>query len=678
MPGVTIDFNANLADLRAGVSQASDQLDDVARGASRLASGVGGAMAAIGIGISAAGLAAFAKDVIDTADDMNDLSIKTKISVENLSGLALAADQSGTSLEAAATTINKLSQNMGKNAEDFARLGVTSKEPLEAFGQLADVFNAIEDPQARAAFGAKALGKSWQDVAPLLALGSQGLGDIVSQGRAASGITTELAQASDEFNDSIATLQANARGLAVQGFAPLVPILNELIGYFSDADTAAGKVSESGETLKEVYKTVAESVAVVDFGFQLAGKSAGALAAKMASIISLDFDNFAAIDEAFKEDMNAANARLDEFFNRIENGAPKSLEVPIETNISAPSGNPIDVSAGSAAIDDFIKTGDDGQKVLSAALKRMQGELSRHLRGLEGAIEEEVGQYDLRNKKLEIALDLGLVSQEDYFQQKGKLQKDQLAETERILDQEINALRQFQTQATSEAAKNDAQEKINDLIRQKTALEREGQMATLENAAAARAALGDYYGDLTNVNDLLGGVTSNIIGMSKAQADLNLQIGGTASAADIVAGSKIFASADGKSFSDRPLEVGVALVLDEQSAGLVTDQIAGVKDQAQASIALGVEVDAAAAQAAAETAGGVADAVQIQPVSMGVTVDPAAAIEAAEQARAAAQAAIKPIVIPVVYQATNSPANPASAGGGLDDLLNAALASGGR
>lgn len=688
MAGVTIDFNANLARLEDGINRANQQLSGFRERAASLASGLTSAFAALGAGLSAAGIVSFGKSVIDAADDLNDLSIKTGIAVEKLSGLNLAADQSGTDLNGTAAAINKLSKNIGANAEEFAKLGITAKEPLVAFEQLADVFNSIEDPQQRAAFAAKALGKSWEEVAPLLALGGQGIAEIADKAGAASGITKELAEASDQFNDTLAELSANARGAAVQGFAPLVPILNELVVYFRSSDKEAEKNSTSINALKETYKGLAEGLAVVNFGFQVAGKEIAAFAAQTVALAHLDLKGFNAIDKALEDDLANANQRLLDFFAKIEGYKPE-VNVDLKTNVNNPESvnqsaapatpGSIDLTGGNANIQSFIKTTADGQKILSEALKKMQADLKSYLNTLGGQLDEETSLFDFRNKKLEASLDLGLVDQADYFQQKEKLQKDQLAETKTLLDQEINALRQFQSQATEEAAKSDAQEKINALIQKKTDLERDSQIQTLQNAAAARQALGDQAEGLININGLLEQQIGNIIGLSKAQAELNLQIGGTASAEDVVNKKKIFVSEDGKSFSDRPTEVGVQLNLDEANAERVQQQLINFRDKAIAdsAILLGVDIDQAKAITKINEASSSINQklTEIKPVTLGMDVDQALVVSAAQKAREAAQAAVQPVIIPVVYQAQNTPATAAA---GVVDLTQAALASGGR
>jgi hypothetical protein len=121
------------------------------------------------------------KGAIDAADNLNDLSKSTGLAIEQLSGLKLAAKQTGSDLEGTAAAMNKLSVNIGKDAEKFAALGVTAKDPLEAFKQLSDVFKNIEDPQLRAAVGAQALGKSWATAAPLLMEGSENIQAMIDK-----------------------------------------------------------------------------------------------------------------------------------------------------------------------------------------------------------------------------------------------------------------------------------------------------------------------------------------------------------------------------------------------------------------------------------------------------------------------------------------------------------------
>jgi hypothetical protein len=182
------------------------------------------------------------KGSIDAADNLNDLSKTTGIAVDNLSGLKLAAQQSGGDLDGIANLINKLSVNMGKDADRFKRLGVTAKDPLEAFKQLSDVFSAIEDLQLRAALGAEALGKGWASAAPLLSEGGKKIGEMVDKGKALSGMTQDAANLADEFNDRMAEMQTAVSGAKVRLVSDMLPALTQVTTAVTQALTESGKL----------------------------------------------------------------------------------------------------------------------------------------------------------------------------------------------------------------------------------------------------------------------------------------------------------------------------------------------------------------------------------------------------------------------------------------------------
>jgi hypothetical protein len=246
---VNLKFMADILDMQSKMRQA-EQL--VSAGAGKMQSSISSMLAPLGAGISIAGLAAFVKTSIDAADNLNDLSKKTGISVERLSGLSLAANQSGTDLDGVAASISKLSQNMGKDAEKFRALGISAKDPLEAFKQLADIFSAVEDPQTRAALGAEALGKSWGSAAPLLAEGGESIGEMVEKGMRLSGVTQQLADDADKFNDQLAEMKAASAGLGMKMAGEMLPALTDITKAVMTAYEEAGKLNAAWVALGAV------------------------------------------------------------------------------------------------------------------------------------------------------------------------------------------------------------------------------------------------------------------------------------------------------------------------------------------------------------------------------------------------------------------------------------------
>jgi len=222
---ISVDLNARIAQFETEMKKATGTLNRFDSNATRVSSSITKAFGALGVGLSVAAFAGFIKGAIDAQDHLNDLSKTTLLSVETLSGLSLAAKQSGSDLDGTAAAINKLAVNMGKNAEKFTALGITAKDPLKAFGQFADVFNQIEDPQQRAAVGAAALGKSWQDAVPLLSEGSKKMQEMIEKGQALSGVTKESAQRADEFNDRLAELATSSSSWGVVIADPIIKAL---------------------------------------------------------------------------------------------------------------------------------------------------------------------------------------------------------------------------------------------------------------------------------------------------------------------------------------------------------------------------------------------------------------------------------------------------------------------
>ena len=90
------------------------------------ASGLSGALGALGGAVTGAGLAAMAQGAINAADDMNDLSQKTGVSVERLSQFQQAAEMSGTNIEAVGAGLVRLSKAMVASLDDTANAATSS------------------------------------------------------------------------------------------------------------------------------------------------------------------------------------------------------------------------------------------------------------------------------------------------------------------------------------------------------------------------------------------------------------------------------------------------------------------------------------------------------------------------------------------------------------------------
>lgn len=306
-----IQLLANVARLQQDMNQAKGMVQSTMRDISSAVEQAKGVLASLGLTATVGGMALLAKNAIDAADSLNDLSKSTGLAVEKLAGLRLASKQSGGDLDGIANSINKLSVNIGKSGEKFAALGITAKDPLEAFKQFADVFASIDDPQLRAALGAEALGKSWASSAPLLAEGGKKIGEMVEKGERLSGVTKDLAEQSDAFNDKLAELAGNG-GMVNGMLGQMLPLLNSAAdGLLAMRDNGGGAGSILGSVLTEALRVVIVLAGNVGFVLRGIGNEIGGIAAQVVAFLSGDFKRAAEIGRMMTADAEAARAKFD-------------------------------------------------------------------------------------------------------------------------------------------------------------------------------------------------------------------------------------------------------------------------------------------------------------------------------------------------------------------------------
>ena len=169
----------------SAVDQTGAALSSVNAGLGKLSSVASSIAPALATAFSGAGIAAMAKSAIDAADALNDLSQKTGISVSGLSAYKLAAEQSGTSLEAVAKGMRALSVEIVKNGDAFKKIGIDTKDVDTAMRQIAELFAAMPDGMEKAALAAELFGKKvGADLIPLLNHGRRRTGRVCRSRRA--------------------------------------------------------------------------------------------------------------------------------------------------------------------------------------------------------------------------------------------------------------------------------------------------------------------------------------------------------------------------------------------------------------------------------------------------------------------------------------------------------------
>lgn len=248
---LTVDINARLAGIEGDLGKVARIAERNAAQMSRAFDGVGeslrNAFSGLALSAAGAGLARIVTTALDAQDALADLNKSTAISVELLSGLKGAAITSGTDLEGVAAAVNKLSINLAKNSEQFAAVGITAKEPIEALKQLADVYSSIEDPQKRAAFAAEAVGKSWASLAPLLSDGGDALDVLIKRFQSVSGVTQKSVDDAARLNGQLDLLKARVSGASVE-------LANSLVPSLTRSAQAVEDLAAKGQGLAAVFR----------------------------------------------------------------------------------------------------------------------------------------------------------------------------------------------------------------------------------------------------------------------------------------------------------------------------------------------------------------------------------------------------------------------------------------
>jgi hypothetical protein len=251
---------------RAAFASASRGLGRLGSQAGDLVGKLGGVGAALGAGLSALQVA----NVLQVADQLDDLSEKTGISVEQLSALRFAGEAVGTELTSLTTGVRELSKRMADAAgggkatsEAFRAIGVEVKNADgslrsadEVLLDVADRFAQYEDGAAKAALAQELFGKSGADMIPFLNQGKQGIEGLRREAEQLGVIYSgDLAKASAEFNDNLVKLRAAAEGVAVQLGGPLIQELTRTSEYFL-------RVAKDAGVLEAVFSTLARGAKI--------------------------------------------------------------------------------------------------------------------------------------------------------------------------------------------------------------------------------------------------------------------------------------------------------------------------------------------------------------------------------------------------------------------------------
>lgn len=290
-------------------------------------------------GITFATVIAGFKSLVDSISEVADTSQKLGIAASELQKLRFAAGQSGVSAEALNTGIKKLSvglSEIGDNTSEAGKqlrsLGVTSGDTVTtALKKISDKFKDASDGAGKTAVAVKGLGKSGNELIPLLNAGSEGLEKMAKQaerlGLVLDDKTVDLFEA---FGDQLDIIEKTSKVAGTQLAAGLVPALSALADAFIEAKDNGEGFRGIGAGLGDAAIFLAEQFIKVFATVKQFAAGIGAAAAALVAFFSGDFSEAKTIILEFVDDTNKAGARAEEQIKKLKEGYQKYLKDGVE------------------------------------------------------------------------------------------------------------------------------------------------------------------------------------------------------------------------------------------------------------------------------------------------------------------------------------------------------------
>lgn len=229
-------------------------LSDVGTAAAKMAGHVAmplGLVSTTLAGFSIAGVKNAVTGFTNLAESLHASALRTGMTVEQLQRMKYVADQAGVPIEMLEGGISKLNKNIGAAAAGkgkdlaalFKKLGIDTRDSnkqlrsgMDMLPELADAFQRNTNPVTRARMGMALFGKTWKDMIPLLAEGSQALGKSGERFRLLKGvgIDEKTIEGAREFGKQIKDLNVVTTGFQNTIAAALVPVLGTVVKSFTE------------------------------------------------------------------------------------------------------------------------------------------------------------------------------------------------------------------------------------------------------------------------------------------------------------------------------------------------------------------------------------------------------------------------------------------------------------
>lgn len=255
-----------------------------------MSAGTVAAMTAAAAAITALyeGVKALHEMTVQSAADVDELitkSMTTGLSTETLQQLKYSENLIDVSVETISGSLTKLTQNMSAAnagseamAQKFAELGVSItdtstgqlRDAEEVFYDIIDALGGMENQTERDAAAMELMGKSAQELNPLILQGSGALQKLAKEAETAGYVLDESQIAKlGEVDDSYQRVQLTMEALRKQMSADFAPASKEAMDLFADVVKKAGDAMERSGIIENLAVVIKSMLSILRSGADL-------------------------------------------------------------------------------------------------------------------------------------------------------------------------------------------------------------------------------------------------------------------------------------------------------------------------------------------------------------------------------------------------------------------------
>lgn len=252
------------------------------------------------VGAALGGVFAFGRSfqsLITMGDQLDKMSRRTGIAVEQLSALRQAAQWSDVSMEQLQTALILLQRNLTMRPKGFTdtlkKLGIqieslTGKSGDVQLQTIADGLMSISDANERVAATTQLFGESGAKLMPLLDGGSKGLRDMQAEAeRLGVTMSTTTAQAAAKYSDLMAAMTNRLSALGMSVANIVLPAFNSMLSMFLMLDQTTLKVGIGMIATAAGVIAVAKAAPAIIGAFSTLSKLMSGLIAKKIALLAL-------------------------------------------------------------------------------------------------------------------------------------------------------------------------------------------------------------------------------------------------------------------------------------------------------------------------------------------------------------------------------------------------------